>query len=266
MKKTILTVFMMVLGLSIFAQSGVIKELSGTVELKPAGTSAFIPASMGESVRQDTIISTSFKSTALLEVGSALIVVRPLTRLTLTEIQASSGTETLNANLQAGRIRVDLNPPAGTKASMTVTSPSATASVRGTSFDMNTRGVHVYNGKVGFGGQQGLMVNVDGGSSSSVQGSGKPSNPIGSKKTQFNPPPPAGTESSNVNTPATSAPPPVFTPEPSTPDPNPPAPPPSGGTDTTTPPPPTGGGGGGGGGYTPPPTVTDGDIDINIQY
>ena len=72
-----------------------------------------MPARIGDQVSEDTVVSTGFKSTALIEVGSALLAVRPLTRLTLTEISASAGNETLNVNLAAGRVRVDLNPPAG---------------------------------------------------------------------------------------------------------------------------------------------------------
>ena len=276
MKKAILTVFLMVLGISIFAQTGIIKELSGTVELKTAGASAFVPANSGDRVNADTVISTGFKSTALVEAGSALIVVRPLTRLTLTEIQASSGTETLNANLQAGRIRVDLTPPAGTKASLTVTSPSATASVRGTSFDMNVMGVHVYSGKVGFGGAYGLMVNVESGASSSVQGNtiqgnGIPTNPLGNKRTQFTPPSPAGNEPVNIP-PARAEDPVLYTPDvqPPTVEPPPVGPAPGGGGG--------GGGGGWGGGSTPPPTTptpptpptnpgtSGGDVGIQISY
>jgi hypothetical protein len=143
-----------------FAQNGVIKEITGTVELKPAGTDVFVPAADGAQVKADTIISTGFKSTAIVEVGSAVIAVRPLTRLTLTEISASQGTETINVNLQAGRVRVDVKPPAGTKASFSVSSPSATASVRGTRFDFDTRNLRVLEGTVAFKGRKGFTVLV----------------------------------------------------------------------------------------------------------
>ena len=71
-------------------------------------------------------------------------------RLTLTEVQASGGEEKLNVNLHAGRVRVDVNPPAGAKASMSVSSPNATASVRGTSFFSDTRNLQVEQGTVLF--------------------------------------------------------------------------------------------------------------------
>jgi hypothetical protein len=171
MKKAIL-VFLLVtisgLSISVFAQNGVIKEFTGTVELKSAGTSNYVPATTGAQVNQDTIISTGFKSTARLEVGSAIITVRPLTRLTLMEISASQGTETLNLSLQTGRLRVDVNPPAGAKASFTVVSPIATASVRGTSFFFDTRNVRVREGTVAFKGNAGYAVQVPAGSFSGV--------------------------------------------------------------------------------------------------
>ena len=145
-------VMMMAVSLGVFAQSGVIREISGTVELKPANAAAFVAAKVGDQVAQDTVVSTGFKSTALIEVGSSVLALRPLTRLTLKEISASSEAEALNVNLQAGRVRVDVNPPAGSKASVSVSSPNATASVRGTSFDMDTRSVSVAVGVVDFSG------------------------------------------------------------------------------------------------------------------
>jgi hypothetical protein len=165
------------LGLS---QTGVIKELSDTVELKASGDAVFFPASAGAEVLKNTVISTGFKSTALVEAGSAVILVRPLTRLTLTEIQASQGSETLNMNLQSGRVRVDLKPPAGTRASLGVTSPIATASVRGTSFDFDTRKIRVHNGVVALKGNWGYRVFVREGFSSGIGNSGTagaPQNP-----------------------------------------------------------------------------------------
>ena len=150
MKKTVLVFLMIFAALSVFAQNGVLRELSGTVELKTSGSSSFTAASVGDQVAQDTIISTGFKSTALVEIGSTVIAVRPLTRLTLTEIRSSTGAETLNVNLAAGRVKVDVNPPAGTRASTSVTSPSATASVRGTSLLMDLLNCRTLEGTVDY--------------------------------------------------------------------------------------------------------------------
>ncbi|MDR1804284.1 MAG: FecR domain-containing protein [Treponema sp.] len=177
MKKAVLVLILAVMGAALFAQTGVIRELSGTVELKNAGQSAFTAAKVGDRVNQDTVISTALKSNALIEVGSTVISVRPLTRLTLTEIQASGGEETLNVNLQAGRVRVDVNPPAGTKTSMTVSSPNATASVRGTSFFFDTRNLQVEQGTVLFKGNRGYTIQTRAGLSTLVEADGRASAP-----------------------------------------------------------------------------------------
>ena len=180
MKKTfrILTLLILLsLGTLAFAQtsnmSGIIREMSGTVEIKNPGAADFITANLGDNLNQDTIISTGFRSTALVELGSTIISVRPLTRLTLLEVSSSDGVENLNVNLQAGRVRVDVNPPAGTRASMSVSSPSATASVRGTRFWFDGRNLGVGEGMVEFQGRRGNNVTVNAGFVSGVDRDGK---------------------------------------------------------------------------------------------
>ena len=183
---------------NIYAQTGRIRELSGTVELKGPGAAAFVPANAGDVLSRDTVISTGFKSTALVEIGSALITVRPLTRLTLMEISSSPGVETLNVNLQAGRVRVDVTPPAGTRASMTVRSPTATASVRGTSFEFDTRNIYVSRGQVAFSGSQGKKaMPVNAGYSTRVDEDGKATDPVAARKSGLRPPRPVGSDSSS---------------------------------------------------------------------
>ena len=179
MKKINLVSFLILAGISIYAQeSGVIKDLNGTVELKASSSSSFVSAKTGDLVMEDTVISTGFKSSAFIEVGSALLTVRPLTRLTLAEIRSSAGHETINMNLQAGRVRVDVNPPAGTRASVSVSSPSATASVRGTSFEFDTRNLIVHQGTVSFRGIAGQRISINSGSSTGTGENGQAINPI----------------------------------------------------------------------------------------
>ena len=179
----------------VFGQNGVIRELSGVVELKRAGQTAFTPAKAGDAVSRDTVVSTGFKSTALIVIGSTVITVRPLTRLTLQEISATAGTETLNVSLQSGRVRVDVDPPPGTRANMSVRGPTATASVRGTSFEFDTREVKVQKGVVAFKGGRGGVRLISAGSSSKVDKDGKSSDPIVSNATELLPPLPGGGDS-----------------------------------------------------------------------
>ena len=193
MKKTVLALLMIFAALSVFAQNGVLRELSGTVELKNAGSSSFVAANVGDQVAQDTIISTGFKSTALVEIGSTQIAVRPLTRLTLTEIRSSSGAETLNVNLAAGRVKVDVNPPAGTRASTSVTSPSATASVRGTSLLMDLLNCRTLEGTVDYKQLQGIYSYlVTAGLIASVGPDGNIIDPVMAYFASLKPKPPTG--------------------------------------------------------------------------
>jgi hypothetical protein len=199
MKKimTMTALILLCAGLAL-AQTGTITELSGTVELKAANQPEFIPAKIGDTLSRDTVISTGFKSTALVSLGSSVITVRPLTRLSLAELSSSAGTETINVSLQTGRVRVDVNPPAGTKTNMTVRGPSATASVRGTAFDFDTRNLFVSHGVVAFSGTAGGTMLVGAGSTSVIESSGKAADPIETTAAALVPSPPAGTGSGSA--------------------------------------------------------------------
>ena len=178
----------------VFGQNGVIREISGTVELKRAGQAAFVPARAGDEVGRNTIISTGLKSSALISMGSSIITARPLTRLTLEELATSAGTETLNVSLQTGRVRVDVNPPAGTRTTMSVRGPSATASVRGTSFVFDTKNLAVSDGIVTFKGKKGGTVYVGAGSTSKLRTDYKAANPMETNAAALLPLSPAGKE------------------------------------------------------------------------
>ena len=203
MKRAIIITMILFCTALVFAQqntsqtgtlSGYITDLSGTVELKAAGQTDYVPAKAGDAVSSNTIISTGFKSTALITVGSTVLTVRPLTRLSLSEISASAGTEKINVSLQTGRVRVDVKPPAGTKASMSVSSPMATASVRGTSFEFDTQSLTVLEGTVAFQGAAGQTMMVGAGASSDINSGGKPADPAGTYADSIVPQPPAGRE------------------------------------------------------------------------
>ncbi|MCL2066736.1 MAG: FecR family protein [Treponema sp.] len=147
-----LTVFILLFQCAcfIFAQSpqAVIREVNGTVELKGPTAAGWTPAQAGQSIERDAVISTGFRSMALLAIGNSTITVRPLTRLSLNEIIAQESAETVSLGLRTGRIQVAVNPPAGTRTNFSVQSPSATASVRGTSFEMDPLNIRVTEGSV----------------------------------------------------------------------------------------------------------------------
>jgi len=151
MKRIVLSIIL-TLGTLVYvsAMNGVIRELSGDVTFKAPGASDFVPAYIGRTLTRDTIVNTGFRSMAIIEVGSATLTVRPLSRISLMQAHEAAGTETVTAGLQAGRVRVDVRPPAGATANFTIQGPSATASVRGTSFEFDQRSVRVIEGSVRF--------------------------------------------------------------------------------------------------------------------
>ena len=190
MKKAGLLFLLILAGFCVFGQSnnfGVITMIGGTVELKSSSSSSFVPAKEGDIVREDTVIFTYLRSTAIVKIGSAVITVRPLTRMTLLEIITSSENENLNLNINTGRVKVDVSPPSGTKVSLTVTSSWATASVRGTSFEFDTRGVFVEYGAVNFRGNRKQEFVIYGGSEGIVGKNGMALDPINLGRSALNP-------------------------------------------------------------------------------
>jgi len=198
MKKLLFVTIFILTGLYAFSQDAFIDQLTGTVEIKQPREASFRAAKQGDKIFKDTIISTGFKSYAIVKIGSTTITVRPLTTLSLAEIQTSEETETLNVNLQAGRVRVDVKPAAGTRALTTVTSPSSTASVRGTSFEFDTNNLYVNEGTVSFSGNNGQNVFVTAGGSSQVEQTGQASNPRDEKNATLMPPSPIGTSAKEM--------------------------------------------------------------------
>lgn len=151
--KHFLTLMLLVCGVTcVFAQKpeAFIKEMTGTVELKTPGSAKWIAAKQGDRIQEATVISTGFKSTAMLSIGNSTLMIRALTRMSLDELKNRNETDTINVGLSTGRVRADIKPPAGGKADVSVQSPSATASVRGTVFELDTASVRVIEGTVGF--------------------------------------------------------------------------------------------------------------------
>ena len=194
-KRMAALILMGILAASAFGQNGIIIELTGTVELRQPGAADFVAAQIGDTLSADTLISTGFRSSALIEVGSSLLTVRPLTLLTLTEIRSAGGMETININLQAGRVRVDVAPPAGTRATMGVQGPHAAASVRGTSFEFDTRILTVHKGVVAFNGSRGGVQLVSAGFVSQLSESGRAADSIQIAMNTLSPAPPSGSDS-----------------------------------------------------------------------
>jgi hypothetical protein len=171
------------------------REINGTVEIKAPG-STWVSAAAGDRIEKDTVISTGFKSTAVLVVGDSVISVRPVTRLSLEEIVRSRNGEKVSLHLRTGRIRADVKPPAEGNIDFTVRSPIATASVRGTSFEFDTETLRVDEGRVEYSLDNGRGTRVAAGGVSYVdETSNTVVNPFDTAAELLNPAPPPGSGS-----------------------------------------------------------------------
>ncbi|MCL2442217.1 MAG: FecR domain-containing protein [Treponema sp.] len=207
MKKIVIVALIALVSVAnVFSQNGVIREFTGTVELRHAGSSNFVPATVGATVAPNTIVSTGFRSTAVIVIGGSVIGVSPLTRLTMAEIQNIGNTQNVNVNLQSGRVRVEVNPPAGTRSNLTIQTPSSTASVRGTTFEMDTNNIIVSEGRVMVNGTGGIAVMVDGGYATHSTPSGIPVNPLEVSAANLVPPVPVGAAPPVVSAPQSDLP------------------------------------------------------------
>jgi hypothetical protein len=176
--------------------AGFIRDLSGDVEIKAPGSTVWLPAKRGSPVTGKTVISTGFKSTAVISLGNSTLLVRPLTRLSLEDIHRTIEEEKVILNLQTGRVRVRVNPPPGGISNFTVKSSSATASVRGTVFDFDTVNLRVEEGTVLFFGDDGRPAAVRAGGTSVVDESrGRAAGARETAAAELTPDLPAGSDS-----------------------------------------------------------------------
>jgi hypothetical protein len=163
MMKQICAVLLIVAGTFLYAQEAYIREVIGTVEVKAPGTSAWRAARIGERISRDTLISTGFKSSVRIDLGNSTLIVRPVSRLSLEELQRIQNSESVQLNLVTGRVRADVRPPPSGKTAFTVRSPTGSASVRGTAFTFDGVNLNVADGNVYFTGGDGLGVYVGAG-------------------------------------------------------------------------------------------------------
>jgi hypothetical protein len=149
MKKKMILGLIMAWGCTaLFAQEAVIREARGTVEVKAPGETVWSAAREGQSLKAGTMISTGFRSAAVLAIGGSTLNVQPLTRLALEELVRMEKSEKVDIHLRTGRIRANVKPPARGNVSLNVRSPIATASVRGTDFEFDGLRLRVEEGRV----------------------------------------------------------------------------------------------------------------------
>ncbi|PKL24503.1 MAG: hypothetical protein CVV47_08645 [Spirochaetae bacterium HGW-Spirochaetae-3] len=180
MKKLILAITtLLILSAAVQAATvtATVVEIAGKVEYQLPGK-GWRPAKAGDALPKGTIISTGFKSTAVLKVGTSSITVKPITRLSLEDlIQSDSGSQT-QLFLMAGRVKAEVTPQAGKKIEFQVKSATATASVRGTGFEFDGINLLVDKGTVQLRTPSGMIRYVGAGEFSYVSANGSVSVPV----------------------------------------------------------------------------------------
>ncbi|HEB11217.1 MAG TPA: hypothetical protein ENI06_08405 [Spirochaetales bacterium] len=184
-KSIIITALVFLLTAPLFSQlQAVIKEVSGKVEIK-APAKGWESATEGMEISKGTIISTGFKSQALLDLGSSILYVKQLTRMSLDELTQQKGIVTTGLFLRVGKVRAQVKTTAGLQHNFTLKSPISTAAVRGTALEYTGPKLKVY----GDGESAVILTNlfnqsrtVRGGESSETSGSSRPENTEGSRR------------------------------------------------------------------------------------
>jgi len=183
---------LLALGIPLFAQqTAVIQEITGRVQLKDAN-GEWTNATQGATVSQGTVISTGFNSTAVLDLGTSQIQVRPLTRMRLDELLKADTTATTTVFVTVGKVHADVKRIPNLTQSFKLQSPVSTAAVRGTQFTFAVTWISTNEGVVEFQNAQGLGRSVSAGEGSELSGVHLPVAPSDYKAEQENVNPHAG--------------------------------------------------------------------------
>lgn len=146
--KTIVTVFVLIIAITpaLTALEGEVVTVNGKVEYQNTA-GAWKPLNTGDSISSGTMISTGFRSNATIRLGASILTVKPLTRMTLTNLTEKEEIVDTEVYLEVGRVKAEVNSYNKKRNGFSVRSPVATASVRGTVFEMGNR-VYVQEGVV----------------------------------------------------------------------------------------------------------------------
>ena len=144
MKRIILSVFLLLGSVALFAATETAQNkaevISFTGKAEYQTAQGWLPITVGTTLDQGTMISTGFKSSVVLAIGDSRFTVAALSRITIDKLTESDSNYDTEMNLSTGKLKMDVKAKPGTSTSFTVRSPTATASVRGTSGIMAATG------------------------------------------------------------------------------------------------------------------------------
>lgn len=181
MKRIAWIALMVSLAFTVGASEVIVLSLSGNVDIKEPGGN-WAPAAVGQTVSSASMISTGFGSRARLSAGGMELSLQPLTRVTINSLVSEGKTDRTSVSLQSGRVRAT-RPPVTRATRSTrrqidfrVSTPVATAAVRGTDFFRSPDKLETVEGLVSFEQGQAVVMSPGGTYSWAVPGL-RPINP-----------------------------------------------------------------------------------------
>ena len=123
---------------SAFALEATVLSTSGKVEIQRGNS--WVPLAKGDVVYGGAVISTGFKSSCDLNIQGAKVQLGPLTRVTIEKLVSTSSKNETSLYLDSGKLDATVNKADGKRTGFKVSTPVATASVRGTSFSISADG------------------------------------------------------------------------------------------------------------------------------
>ncbi|MBQ9494134.1 MAG: FecR domain-containing protein [Treponema sp.] len=124
--------------LPLFASTATVVSIEGKVEVARKG--GWVALSANDTVREGEVISTGFKSKAVIRYEGSVMQLGPLTRITLEKLLQGTTSDSVNVYLNTGVVKSTVRQTENKRVSYTVRNPVAVASVRGTEFDFQANG------------------------------------------------------------------------------------------------------------------------------
>lgn len=131
-----------------FASANTATVVSVTGKVEVSRNNAWVALSADAVVREGEVISTGFKSEAVIRYRDSLVRLGPLTRVTFEKLTASEEKDDISVFLNTGAVRSTVSHSDNRRVSYTVRNPIAVASVRGTDFSFFGSTVRCFEGAV----------------------------------------------------------------------------------------------------------------------
>ena len=160
MKKIVKILVLLTVAFYSFALDGIVMEVLGKVEKQV--DNSWIALKKGDVLVPGDIVSTGFKSEAVISIGESVITVKALTRMTIEQLYEKNKNHVSSIYLDVGSVSADVKPVTNKRVGFTVKTPAVTASVRGTAGIVYAYGkVEGIRGKWGLSAPQPKLINLD---------------------------------------------------------------------------------------------------------